>query len=121
MTEKELKRDYDALVKRVPDEKMYDGRNKGVDVYICKKCGARFYTRYKDKGVTPFTIACRNEDCKELMMHETTIREYTVPLDVAVHSWVRPSFEWLNKQRKKGKEGLIEHVLNGGLVLESEL
>ena len=122
MTEKELKRDYDALVKRVPDEKMYDGRNKGVDVYICKKCGARFYTRYKDKGVTPFTIACRNEDCKELMMHEDTTSEmYAMLNKVTVHNWVRPPFEWLNKQRKKGKDSLIEHVLQGGLVLENEL
>jgi len=40
---------------------------------------------------------------------------------VTVQNWVRPTFEWLNKQRKKGREGLIEHVLNGGLILENEL
>jgi len=122
MSEKELKQKYDALVKRVPGERMYDGRDKGVDVYICKKCGAVVYTRYKDKGVTPFTIACRNKDCKEVMMHEKTISEMDAMLNkVTVQNWVRPTFEWLNKQRKKGNEGVIEHVLNGGLVMESEL
>ena len=101
MTEKELKRKYDELVKRVLGEKMYDGR---------------------DKGVTPFTIACRNKDCKGIMMHEKTISEIDAMLNkVTVQNWVRPTFEWLNKQRKKGNEGVIEHVLNGGLVMENEL
>lgn len=122
MNEKELKREYDKLVSRIDQARMFDGRNKGVDVYICKKCGTTVYTRYKDKGVTPFTIACRNKDCKEVMMHEKTISEMDAMLNkVTVHNWVRPSFEWLNKQRKKGKDGIIEHVLQGGLMLEDEL
>ena len=93
MTEKELKSKYDALINDVNNKRLdvYDGRGKGVDVYICQKCGAHILTRYKDLGVTPFIMNCR----------------------------VRPSFEWLSKQRKKGRLGVIEHVLNGGLVLDS--
>jgi hypothetical protein len=40
---------------------------------------------------------------------------------VTVHNWVRPPFEWLNKQRKKDKYYVVDHVLQGGLILEEEL
>lgn len=121
MSEKELKHKYDALVKRVPAAEMYDGRGKGVDLYICKECGAVVYTRYKDKGVTPFTFRCRR--CKTgTAYHETTISEECAAENgFIIHNWVRPTFDWLNKQRKKGNDGLIEHVLQGGLVMENEL
>lgn len=122
MSEKELKREYAKLIARINKERMYDGRDKGVDVYICRKCGAIFYTRYKDKGVTPFTILCRNKECDDIMMHEDTVSEMDAMLNkVTVHNWVRPTFEWLNKQRKKDNESVIEHILNGGLILEQEL
>lgn len=122
MSEKELRKEYDALLERLKSQPMYDGRDKGVDVYVCKKCGKQFYTRYKDLGVTPFTIKCRNKECKELMVHENTVSEWEAMLNkVTVHNWVRPSFEWLNKQRKKDKYYVVEHVLQGGLILEEEL
>lgn len=121
MSEKEIKREYDKLVSRIDQACMFDGRNKGVDIYTCKECGNTFYTRYKDKGVTPFTIRCRH--CKAgTAYHDTTISEECASENgFIVHNWVRPSFEWLNKQRKKGKDGIIEHVLQGGLMLEDEL
>lgn len=122
MTREELRKEYDDLRTRLQSQKMYDGRGKGVDVYVCKKCGRQFYTRYIDLGVTPFTIKCRNKECKGLMMHENTIDEVTGFLNkLTVHNWVRPPFEWLDKQRENNKIGVIDHVLNGGLILEEEL
>ena len=117
MNKNELKQQFDKLVSGIETAKMFDGRNKGVDVYVCKKCGEEFYTRYKDKGVTPFTIKCRH--CE----HGTMIHGQTIPERVAslmpfeVHDWVRPTFEQLQKL----SDGAIEHVLNGGLMLEDEL
>lgn len=123
MSEKELKQEYDALLKRLKSQPMYDGRDKGVDMYVCRKCGKIFYTRYKDLGVTPFTIRCRNKECNGTMVHEKTIDRLISSLfdPSFVHDWVRPSFEWLNEQRKKNNFGVIDHVLQGGLILEEEL
>lgn len=118
MNEKELKQKYDKLVSEIESKKMFDGRGKGVDVYVCEKCGSQFYTRYKDKGVTPFTIKCRREECNATMIHRDTISEEQVKNEgLVVHNWVRPTFEQLLKLN----EGAIEHVLNGGLMLEDEL
>lgn len=117
MDKKELKEKYDKLVAEIESTKMYDGRNKGVDVYFCKDCQKTLYTRYKDKGVTPFTIKCRN--CNHgTAVHEKTITEQMASLlRVNVHNWVRPTFEQLLNLN----EGAQEHVLNGGLMLEDEL
>ena len=117
MKKKELKKEYDKLVAEIEGANMYDGRGRGVDVYVCEKCGKQFYTRYKDKGVTPFTIKCRWEDCKGAMIHRATIHEAQAVNDgLVVHNWVRPTFGQLLKLN----EGAQEHVLNGGLMLEDE-
>ena len=117
MDKKELKKKYDKLVAEIESARMYDGRNKGVDLYQCKECGFQFYTRYKDKGVTPFTVRCRNCD-HGTAVHDKTITEQMASfLGVKVHNWVRPTFG----QFLKLNEGAQEHVLNGGLMLEDEL
>lgn len=117
MNKNELKQQYDKLVAEIESARMFDGRNKGVDVYVCKKCGKQFYTRYKDKGVTPFTIKCRH--CEHgTMMHDHTVSEQIANfMAFEVHNWVRPTYEQLLKLN----EGAQEHVLNGGLMLEDEL
>ncbi len=118
MDKKKLKRKYDKLVSEIESMSGYDGRGKGVDVYVCEKCGKQFYTRYKDKGVTPFTIRCRREDCNATMLHRATISESQAKNEgLVVHNWVRPTFEQLLKL----SDGAQEHVLNGGLMLEDEL
>ena len=118
MNKEELKQQYDDLVSGIETAKMFDGRNKGVDVYVCEKCGKQFYTRYKDKGVTPFTIRCRREACGATMIHRDTISEAQAKNDgLVVHNWVRPTFEQLLKLNV----GAQEHVLNGGLMLEDDL
>ena len=117
MNKDELKQRYDELVSCIETAKMFDGRNKGVDVYVCEKCGKKFYTRYKDKGVTPFTIKCRH--CEHgTMTHDQTISEQVANvMAFEVHNWVRPTFEQLQKL----SDGAQEYVLNGGLMLEDEL
>lgn len=118
MNKDELKQRFDELVSGIETAKMFDGRNKGVDVYVCEKCGSQFYTRYKDKGVTPFTIRCRREACGATMIHRSTISEEEARnCRLTVHNWVRPTFEQLQTL----SDGAIEHVLNGGLILEDEL
>lgn len=127
MTEKELKSKYDALINDVNNNRLdvYDRRGKGVDVYICQECGAHILTRYKDLGVTPFIMNCKN--CAGYAEYVQTISEEVAKrlcdrgecYKGKVFEWVRPSFEWLNKQRKKDRLGVIKYVLNGGLVLES--
>lgn len=116
MNKEELKQQYDELVSGIETAEMFDGRNKGVDIYQCKECGFQFYTRYKDKGVTPFTVRCRN--CNHgTAVHDKTISEQMASfLGVKVHNWVRPTFGQLLKLN-----GAQKHVLNGGLMLEDEL
>lgn len=112
-----LRQQYDELVSGIETVKMFDGRNKGVDVHVCKKCGKRFYTKYKDKGVTPFTIKCRH--CEHgTMTHDQTISEMVANfMGFKINNWVRPTFE----QFLKLSEGAQKYVLNGGLMLEDEL
>lgn len=114
---KQSKVAYEGMANSIEAAQMYDGRGKGVDVYVCDDCGAVYYTRYKDKGVTPFTMRCMK--CKKgTMVHKNTIRIYAhiIP-EEKIHNWVRPSFE----QFMKLNEGAKQHVLQGGLMLDEEL
>ena len=118
MDKNELKQKYDQLVAGIESAKMFDGRNSGVDIYVCEKCGKQFCTRYKDKGVTPFTIKCRRVECGATMIHRGTISEQEAEHNrLVVHNWVRPTFEQLLTLNA----GTQEHVLKGGLILEEEL
>lgn len=118
MDKDELKQKYDQLVAGIESARMFDGRNKGVDIYVCEKCGTQFCTRYKDKGVTPFTIKCRRIECGATMVHRGTISEREAEINrLVVHNWVRPTFEQLLTLNA----GTQEHVLKGGLILEEEL
>ena len=120
----ELKKKYDQMLKDIETSRIFDGRGTGVDVYICEKCGERFYTQYRAKGITPFTIGCRF--CKAaIMSHKTTIYyEKLIKMaklglisDKKLHRWVRPTYE----QMIKLSQDMQQHVLNGGLVLKEEL
>lgn len=115
MEEKELREEYDSLVARIECVRMYDGRGKGIDVYICDRCQNTKFTQYKDKGVTPYIIHC--DRCSGNMAHRKTIRLFQLPNKSIINSWVRPTFE----QMMKMDIGTIEHVLKGGLVLEEEI
>lgn len=120
MNEKEMKRQYDELVENIEAARMFDGRGTGVDVYTCDECGAKFYTQYVHKGVTPFTIQCRTCHHGTAMHRETINLHQWVRLEEQgekLHSWVRPTFEQLLKL----SHGAQQHVLQGGLMLRDEL
>lgn len=114
-----VRRQYKKLVESVEDMKVFDGRGKGVDVYVCERCTGKTLTRYKDKGVTPFMMRCPY--CDSYAKHVDTIseqkaKELCIAEHVRVQNWVRPPLWWLFKHKKA-----VNHVLNGGLVLEQEV
>ena len=109
--------EYEELLARVQDMEIYDGRGKGVDVYECDKCGAERFTRYGDKGVTPFVMPCK---CGGSMVHVNTVPNSLLLLykdGRVIETWVRPSYEQFVKLSK----GMQDHVMNGGLLLLEEL
>lgn len=103
-----IRRQYKKLVAGIEEMEIYDGRHKGTNIYECYSCGRKLYTYYKDKGVTSFTVRCPK--CLDTMIHINTIRATPIP-------WVRPTF----KQLLKLSPEIIEHVLQGGLILETHL
>lgn len=114
-----IRRQYKKLVGGIEGLKIYDGRGKGIDVYICSVCHKKTLTRYKDKGVTPFIMQCPY--CDGYAEHANTISEQDARILNVVESadiinWVRPPLQWLLKHKEA-----VEHVLNGGLVLEKEI
>lgn len=114
-----IRRQYKKLVASVEEMKIYDGRGKGVDVYVCEKCNGNILTRYKDKGVTPFMILCPY--CGGHARHVNTISELDAKIfrffeNAEVQNWVRPPLRWLLKHKEAAS-----HVLKGGLVLEKEV
>lgn len=114
-----IRREYKKMVASVEEMKIFDGRDKGVDVYICEKCGKKTLTRYKDKGVTPFVMRCSH--CDGYAQHANTIfereaRMLNIVEGAEILNWVRPPLWWLLKHKEA-----VKHVLNGGLVLETEI
>jgi len=111
MDRQEIEKRYTKIASTIEDAKIYDGR--GVyDLYECKKCGHHKITLYEDKGVTPFMIKCK---CDDFMQHAKSYKN--VPDYIRVEKWRRPTLE----QTMLLSDGLIEHVLNGGLVLDTEI
>jgi len=100
------------MVSTIEESGIYDGRGT-YDLYKCKSCGHSIITTYAVKGVTPFIIKCKG--CYGDMVHETTYK--SIPETIYAIKWVRPTLQ----QTMKLSPGLIEHVFNGGLVMETEL
>lgn len=111
MTREQIEKRYNELVSKIEEMRMYDGRGT-VDRYICDTCGCMLHTTYKDKGVTPFTMRCPK--CNGTMYHKQTFRKETVPDWVEVKNWYRPTLEQILQE----SQSVIEHILNGGLLLE---
>lgn len=111
MTRTQIIKRYNKLVEEIENMEIYDGRNT-VDQYQCGKCHSRVFTTYKDKGVTPFAIRC--PVCGGSMLHNRTFSKDTFPEDIRVLNWSRPELKHLLKMNVFE----IDHVLNGGLILE---
>lgn len=109
--------EYKGFCESIEDRSMYDGRDKGVDVYECNKCGNKMFTQYADKGVTPFCMPC---ECGGTMTHNETyckVECYQRHGFKLIRNWVRPTYD----QFVKLSSGQQEHVMNGGLLLKEEL
>lgn len=111
MNKKQIEKKYNALVDRIEGMRIYDGRGT-VDRYECQKCGCTMHTTYKDKGVTPFCTLC--PECGGTMQHTKTFSKEVVPPFIKVLNWYRPTL----KQTLKMPDGIVEYILNGGLILE---
>lgn len=114
MTRTQIIKRYNKLVEEIENMEIYDGRNT-VDQYQCGKCHFRVFTTYKDKGVTPFVIGC--PICGDSMHHNRTFSKDTFTEGVRVLKWYRPELKHLLKMN----EPEIDHVLNGGLILEKSI
>ena len=97
---------------------VYDGTGT-VDVYICDKNPEhRLYTYYKDYGVTPSTIECK--ECRKkgenhVMQHQKTLKcdSDKVRGRLADGYWYRPGLWYFLTHRYER-----EHLLDGGLILK---
>lgn len=97
---------------------VYDGTGT-VEVYICDKNPVhRLYTYYKDYGVTPFTIECK--ECRKnreihAMCHRKTLKcdSDKVRGRLADGYWYRPGL-WYFLTHPEERE----HLLGGGLILK---
>lgn len=111
MNKEDIIKKYNEMVSTIEYAKIYDGRGT-YDLYQCEKCERVKVTTYTEKGVTPFIIEC---SCGGLMKHTKSFK--SVPDYIEVFKWKRPTIE----QTLKLPEGLIEHVLKGGLVFDSDI
>lgn len=111
MNKEDIAKRYKKMVSTIEDDKIYDGRGT-FDLYQCEKCSREKITTYADKGVTPFIIGC---SCGGNMQHTKSFK--SVPDYIRVFKWKRPTLE----QTMKLSDGLIEHILNGGLVLDTDI
>lgn len=111
MDNNEIIRRYEKLVSKIEKSDIYDGRWT-YDLYKCESCGKEMVTTYADKGVTPFMIGCQ---CGGMMSHCKTF--YFVPDYIPVYEWRRPTLNELYNM----SENEIDHVLNGGLILDRDI
>lgn len=99
--------------------KVYDGRGTEIDVYICERNPEhKYYTYYKDYGVTPFTIVCnkcRRKGENHVMQHLKTLKceSDRVRDRLADGYWYRPGLWYFLTHRYER-----EHLLQGGLILK---
>lgn len=111
MNIQEIRNRYAKMVDTIDGANIYDGRGT-YDLYQCEKCSCEKITTYADKGVTPFIIGC---SCGSNMQHTKSFK--SVPDYIRVFKWKRPTLE----QTMKLSDGQIEHVLNGGLILDLDI
>ncbi len=111
-SQREVERKYKKLLKDVATEEFYtkvDLTNR-VNCYSCK-CGHITKTIDIDSGVTPFYFSC--DKCGE--MATSSFYKDIAPSQLPTHEWYRPTLKQVLKMRRIVWEGLLDHVLQGGL------
>lgn len=109
ISQREVKRKYSLMLKRQAGE-----TPSGTNCYTCSSCDTITKTVDRDAGTTPFIIGCPS--CNGIA--KSAFYSDLQPEKAPTHQFIRPTLEKALKMRKKGKEGLLGHVLSGGLVLE---
>lgn len=113
ITKKEIKRRYIKLLEDVKTKDFYtkvDLSNR-VNCYVCER-GHVTKTKDIDAGVTPFMFTC--EVCGENAT--STFFKDIAPEQKPTYEWFRPTLEkTLKMTKRKSNEGMIEHILLGGL------
>ena len=110
ISQREVERKYSQLVKDVQTKEFYTNvdLSNSVNCYICK-CGHITKTKNVDSGVTPFMFSC--EKCGGTAT--STFFKDIAPEQQPTFEWYRPTLKQVLKMRKD--EGMLEHVLLGGL------
>lgn len=109
MSRREIERRYNKLMKDVETNEFYtkvDLTNR-VNCYVCQTCKHVTKTIDIDSGVTPFMHTCFKCGNVAHSTFYTDIAPHLKP----VQEWYRPTL----KQCFKMKDGILEHVLKGGL------
>lgn len=101
-----------------------DGRN----VYQCAS-GHNTLTIHESRGVTPMFMECKVCSSRSTSMMYSVSQEGTLinirntdplPVDIT-ERWIRPTKEQVWELQCRSQNWMVEHILNGGLILESEL
>lgn len=95
------------MIKMMEGEPENDNKK---NTYRCS-CGHSTHTIDVDKGVTPFMHSC--EKCKNFAQSSM----YSGPQNIVpTQEWYRPTLKQCLKMRtKEHSEGVLDHVLQGGL------
>jgi len=111
MKPNQIKEAYSRLTVQVKTDVFYTDikLNNRVNCYLCKSCRHVTKTRDIDPGVTPYIIEC--EDCGKDAY--STFYKDIVPDQSPTKEWFRPTME----QTLQMSEGMIDHILQGGLDL----
>ena len=110
ISQREVKRRYEKLMKKVETDDYYKiDLESRFNCYICS-CGRMYKSKDVDAGCTPMMIPC---NCGSYA--RSSFYKDVLPTEKHKIEWYRPSLEEVMKQRKN--EHFLDHVFNGGLEM----
>lgn len=112
-SQRQVEREYQELLHDVATKDFYkkDLTNRR-NTYVCDKNGHSVVTIDRDPGVTPMFILCPHCSGRGV----SKFYNGGIPGVDPSHEWYRPTLKQCLKMCNKN-EGLLDHVLKGGLVL----
>lgn len=109
---RDITKAYNKLIDDVKTKEFYtevDLTNR-VNCYTCD-CGHVTKTKDVDAGVTPFIFSCEKCNGEARSSFFNDIAQNQTP----TIEWYRPTLKEVLKMRKKDDDGMLDHVLQGGL------
>ena len=108
ISQRQLINDYNKMILNFPEDPEFKIKE---NIYTCEGCKNVVKTKDLAAGTTPMKITCLK--CGGAMQSNFYA---DIPKDPEVSmEWYRPTLKQVLKWR--GKPGLIDHILNGGLSL----